>query len=157
LMDFYRMVLERTLWQVYADVLEREGRNAAEPADEDLVFYENAVSAVTALPDYAAPVFLELRSFDHRQASGLQIARAPGQNIVYTGAALLTAGVFLLFYVAHRRVWCWVRPEGSGSRVVLAGVSPRDPVGFRKVFDALVADVSRRLARDETPPPTSKG
>lgn len=157
LMDFYRMVLERTLWQVYADVLEREGRDAAEPADEDLVFYENAVSAVTALPDYASPVFLQLRSFDHRQASGLQIARAPGQNIVYTGAALLTAGVFLLFYVAHRRVWCWVRPEGSGSRVVLAGVSPRDPIGFRKVFDALVADVSQRLARDETPPPTSKG
>ncbi|MDN3516499.1 cytochrome c biogenesis protein ResB [Aquisalimonas lutea] len=145
LMDFYRLVLERTLWEAYARVLTREGSDPAEPTEEDLVFYRDAITAMTALADYGAPVFLELTNFDHRQATGLQIARAPGQNVVYTGALMLTVGVFLLFYVAHRRMWCWVRPGANGAHVLLAGSSHRDPIGFARVFERLQADLAQRF------------
>lgn len=146
LMDFYRLVVERTLWETYARVLLDEGIDPAEPAEEDLVFYSDAITAMTALAEYEAPVFLELTDFDHRQATGLQIARAPGQNIVYFGALLLTAGIFLLFYVAHRRVWCWIRPGHTGARVLLAGLSQRDPAGFARVFGRLEQDLDQRLS-----------
>lgn len=145
LMDFYRLVLERTLWEAYARVLAEEGEDPAEPAEEDLVFYRDAITALTALADYGAPAFLELTNFDHRQATGLQIARAPGQNVVYSGALMLTIGVFLLFYVAHRRVWCWVRPDANGTRVLLAGSSQRDPIGFARVFERLRSDLAQRF------------
>ena len=145
LMDFYRLVVERTLWEAYAQVLLDEDIDPAEPAEEDLVFYSDAITAMTALAEYQAPVFLELTDFDHRQATGLQIARAPGQNIVYFGSLLLTVGIFLLFYVAHRRVWCWVRPASGGVQVLLAGSSQRDPMGFAKAFGKLEGDLNQRF------------
>ncbi len=145
LMDFYRMVIERTLWEVYADVLRSEDIDPAEPGDEDLVFYSDAIAAMTALAEYDAPFFLELTDFDHRQATGLQIARAPGQNIVYFGSLLLTVGIFLLFYVAHRRVWVWVRPAAGGSEVLMAGSSQRDPMGFAKAFGKLEGELDQRF------------
>ncbi|WP_091644712.1 cytochrome c biogenesis protein ResB [Aquisalimonas asiatica] len=157
LMDFYRMIIERTLWEGYAQVLADEGIDPGEPADEDLVFYRDALSAMTALADYDAPVFLELTDYDHRQATGLQIARAPGQNIVYFGSLLLTIGLFLLFYVSHRRAWCLIRPEGDGTRVLLAGSSQRDPLGFAKAFDSLGAELDHRLGGDGQPPADTNG
>ena len=146
LLDFYRMVVERTLFEAYRAVLRDEGADPAEPAETDLVFYRDAISALTALPDYAAPVFLELEGYEHRQATGLQIARAPGQSVVYAGSLMLVIGVGLLFYVAHRRIWCWIRPEPTGGcRVLLAGASQRDPLGFARMFQTLKSDIGARL------------
>jgi len=98
------------------------------------------VVAANAIHFYGSPVFLHLTGFDHIEASGLMITKSPGQGVVYFGSIMLTIGIFLMFYVAHRRCWLWVTPAGEDrSRVVFAGTSNRNMVEFDKEFGVLTA------------------
>ncbi|MCC5810439.1 MAG: cytochrome c biogenesis protein ResB [Ectothiorhodospiraceae bacterium] len=151
LMTFSRLTLERTLWEAYQEA--RDGTDVRTVSDLDeqgQQFFRDALAALSAMDQYAAPVFLQLRDFQHRQSTGLMIARAPGQNIVYLGFALLTIGIFLMFYVSHRRAWCWMRPlAGGGCQVLVAGANTRDPIGFQRRFQAMTDELDARLKAAE--------
>jgi cytochrome c biogenesis protein len=54
-----------------------------------------------------------------------QVARAPGQTLVYLGAVLLMLGVFAMLYVRERRLWLWLAPQGQGTQLTLALSSSR--------------------------------
>lgn len=112
-------------------------------------FLEAALQALAALPNYGSPFFVQLDDFDQRQASGLQIARSPGKQLVYPGFVLLLGGVFLLFYVAQRRIWLELVTTDSGhTQVLLAGQANRLAREFSEEFDQL-AQTARQL--QETP------
>lgn len=152
LVMFTRLVLERTLWEAYRDAIAATGGDAGrELVEADQVFFQDAMAVVPAISDYGAPVFLQLDDYQHRQAAGLMIARAPGQNIVYFGFALLIAGVFLLFYVAHRRTWCWIRRDGDETILLLAGANQRDPIGFSRQFTEMGNEMDKRLLTEAGP------
>ena len=68
------------------------------------------------------------------EASGLQIARAPGAKWVYMGFGLLILGVFLLFYVPHLRLWAVVKSGTAGTEMVLAGTRTRHSRDFSRYF-----------------------
>ncbi|TCP15097.1 cytochrome c biogenesis protein [Crenobacter luteus] len=65
--------------------------------------------ATSAMADYRAPVFLQLTDFTQVQASGLQLTRSPGKNLVYLGSLLLVIGIILMFYVRELRMWFLLR------------------------------------------------
>jgi cytochrome c biogenesis protein len=135
--DVFVRVLHAGLQSLYLEVLAEEG--VEEITEADQVFLEDAVTAINAITFYQAPVFLQLTQFNQIEASGLMITKAPGQNVVYLGSIMLTIGIFLLFYVAHRRAWVWVAPRDEGSRAVFAGTSNRNMVEFDKEFQQLSA------------------
>lgn len=148
LLQFSRAVLQRTLFEVYRGVLADtgDGSLAGVRADaEARAFFEDAVDAVSALAEYGAPVLLQLEDFEHRQATGLQVTRAPGKNVVYAGCGLLITGIFLLFYVAHRRVWALVTRREGHTELLMAGVSQRRPEAFEGEFEELGEGVDRHL------------
>ena len=99
--------------------------------------------SVLALSDslyYPAPYLLQLSSFEQVQASVFQVARAPGQKLVYLGAVLLIIGVFAMLYIRERRLWIWITPspnEAGGSLVRLALSTTRDTPDNALVFDEL--------------------
>jgi cytochrome c biogenesis protein len=101
--------------------------------------------AVMSLSDsffYPAPVLLQMTDFTQVQASVFQVARAPGKNIVYFGSALLTLGIFLMFYVRERRLWIWIEdapePGGDAKTRITAALSPtRRTLDVDSEFDAL--------------------
>ncbi|AFJ02765.1 Cytochrome c-type biogenesis protein Ccs1/ResB [Methylophaga frappieri] len=100
-----------------------------------MLFLQDAVDAIGILPRYGAPVFLQLTDFKHIESTGLQIAKAPGKNIVYFGCLLLVIGVFLQFYLPQRRFWLWVEPSENGSQILLAGSSNRRGRDFDEAFN----------------------
>jgi cytochrome c biogenesis protein len=108
-----------------------------EPDERDWQFYDDAISAVSVMPYYGSPYYLKLDGFEHIQASGLQITRSPGKDVVYLGSFLLIIGVFMMFYIAHQRFWVWVTPMDQGSRVLFAGTSNRNPLDFETLFTRL--------------------
>ncbi|MFN3786648.1 MAG: cytochrome c biogenesis protein ResB, partial [Thiothrix sp.] len=60
------------------------------------------------------------------------------KDVVYLGSLMLTIGVFLLFYVAHRRIWVWVRPlDAARSEIIVAGSSNRNQPEFERDFGNL--------------------
>jgi cytochrome c biogenesis protein len=154
-MDAYLKVLQTILGELYLELLAGEGIDFTQGmSQEDALFFDDSLNAISALGHYGAPFFAQLTSFDHLQASGLQIARAPGKNVVYLGCALLTLGVFLMFYVRHSRLWFRVEEQDGQTRLLFAGTGHRHERDFAEEFALLRNELEQRLgiAADERSP-----
>ncbi|MCC5809438.1 MAG: cytochrome c biogenesis protein ResB [Ectothiorhodospiraceae bacterium] len=139
-------LLDAVLEQAYRLALEENGENPQRRlTTEDAAFLQHSVATLPALQRYGAPVFLQLNGFQQKQASGFEITRTPGKPVVYTGFLMLVAGIYLMFFVRYRRIWCWLESNDDGSsRVLLAGQSPRDRLGFEQHFGLLQRNLANR-------------
>ncbi|MDR7151033.1 cytochrome c biogenesis protein [Hydrogenophaga palleronii] len=119
--DVLVRILNGVLFELMQLSRERDG---LPPMERDEFTQKFMTAAVISLSDsflYPAPMTFQLKDFEHIQASVFQVARAPGQNIVYLGCLLLIVGVFAMLYVRERRLWVWLTP--SGERAALASMA----------------------------------
>ena len=143
-------ILRFGLEQAYLAMLADAGMDADDISDRDIQFLNDAIITLSALHQYGSPYYLQLTDFEHVEASGLQIARAPGAKWVYLGFSLLIVGVFLLFYVPHQRLWAIVRPGDSGSEILLAGSRTRHARDFSRYFRQISRTIEHELTRTES-------
>lgn len=102
-----------------------------------------AIRALSDLTHYPVPMTLQLKTFEHMQASVLQATRSPGKWIVYLGTMFLMIGVFMMLYVRDRRIWFWVnRCADGGSEIKAAMTSHKRTLDFRKEFAKFKHDFS---------------
>ncbi len=136
--DVLVRILNGTLFELMQVSRERAGL-APLPRDETTqTFMTTAVLSLSDAFYYPAPMTFELKDFEHVQASVFQVARAPGQNIVYLGCLLLILGVFAMLYVRERRVWVWLAPTGEGrSQASMALSSNRKTMESDQEFEVL--------------------
>ena len=73
----------------------------------------DSLNSISDIFVYGAPVYLQLMQYEEVKASGLQLTRSPGQNVVYLGSALLVMGVFFMLFVQERRIWLRVKPGSA--------------------------------------------
>lgn len=64
---------------------------------------------------------------------------------MYLGFALLIAGVFVMFYISHRRLWVRLRERDGRTEVLFAGSGNRDQRDFRREFERLVQALDARF------------
>jgi len=146
--EMFVRILNGTLLEL--DTVARE-QAAAKPLPEDKIqgFMSQAVLALSDAPLYSAPMTFLLKDFKQVQASVFQVARAPGQSIVYLGCALLILGIFAMLYVRDRRLWVWLSPQGEGTQATVALSSNRKTMDVDREFEQLTA---RLLGRSEKTP-----
>jgi cytochrome c biogenesis protein ResB len=90
---------------------------------------------------------LTFRFLREGRFTGLKLVKDPGVNIVWIASALMVAGLVMVFWFPHRRMWALVSPRGDGgTEVRLAAASQRD-LGLEKDFEAVTAKVRRALSR----------
>lgn len=112
--DVLVRILNGTLFELLQVGRERAGLPPLPNDDKAVTFMRGAVMGLSDSFYYPAPMTFQLKDFQHVQASVFQVARAPGQTIVYLGCVLLIVGVFAMLYVRERRVWVWLAPSGDG-------------------------------------------
>ncbi len=108
--------------------------------DFDKQWFEDALLAINSLPAYGPPLFVKLDQFKQIQASGLQVTKSPGKDIVYLGSLMLTLGVFLMFYMRYQRVWVLIQP--AQKRLIVAAKDGKNTPGMRRLFKQLRAQLS---------------
>jgi cytochrome c biogenesis protein len=146
--EMFVRILNGALFEL--DALAREQANAKPlPTEQVQGFMSQAVLALSDAPFYPAPMTFLLKDFKQVQASVFQVARAPGQSIVYLGCAFLILGIFAMLYVRDRRLWVWLSPQGEGSQATMALSSNRKTMDVDREFDQLTA---RLLGRSEKAP-----
>ena len=130
-------VLKEALQNMYLLLLGEEGIDInAGVSEQDEQFFEDAITAMANFSGYGTPFYLQLTDFEQRDASGLQIARAPGKNVVYFGSFLLIIGIFMMFYIAQQRFWLMVvrEPDSEKLEIIFAGSTNRNEFGFNKQY-----------------------
>lgn len=148
----YVGMLRQVYGALYRELLRQEGVDQDdELTDAQLDWLDAAMNAFSVLGAYGAPVYLDPMEFEHIQASGLQVTRSPGKSVVYLGCVLLMAGVFLMFYIRHRRLWVWVAAEDGETRVVFAGSSDRERVDFGPEFETMAGELKQLLEAPAAP------
>ena len=77
--------------------------------------------------------------------TGLQVTHDPGVAIVWLGCLLMVVGVYVAFFMSHRRVWVLVK-DGE---LLIGGNANKNPAGFELAFDRLVQRVKGEIAPGE--------
>lgn len=96
------------------------------------------------LPDGNA---LELADVWGMQYTGLQVRKDPGVWIVYFGCIAMAIGLYVAFFMSHRKLWVKVVEGKNSSRVIIGATANKNKVAFeRKVnhfFDAMTKEGGR--------------
>ncbi len=77
-------------------------------------------------------------------ATGLQVTKDPGVWFVYIGCGMMLCGLFVAFFMSHRKIYAFVREEHGKSSLIFAGSAHKNKVGFEKVFSRLVDEFEKR-------------
>ncbi len=93
----------------------------------------DSLNAFSDIFFFGTPYYLQLEQFEHKEASGLQLTKSPGQKWVYLGSVLLVLGIFAMMYIRERRIWLSIRPDKQ--QVHFAMASNRRNLDFEKEFN----------------------
>jgi len=77
-------------------------------------------------------------------ATGLQVAKDPGVWWVYAGCALMLIGLYMAFFMSHRKVWAHVYEIDGQPMVLFAGHANKNILGFSKIFSSLTQGFAKR-------------
>ncbi|HYD33961.1 MAG TPA: cytochrome c biogenesis protein ResB [Methylophilaceae bacterium] len=128
----YIKILHAAAFEAYKLSLKKAGKQLV--ADESSeIFMQDSLNAISDLFFYEAPFYLQLASFEHREASGLQLTRSPGKNLVYAGSLLLVIGIFAMIYIRERRIWMLIKPKEG--KILFAMSANRKNRDFDLEFD----------------------
>lgn len=123
----YIKIINSAAFEAYDLSLRRAGKSPASDDEASLTFLQESLNAMSDMFFYGSPFYLQMTEFEHRQASGLQLTRSPGQFFVYSGSVLLVLGIFSMIYIRERRIWLLVK---SGD----ADADNAAPAGTRVLF-----------------------
>lgn len=117
----YIRILENVAFETYSMSREAAGKPAPKADDTTLAFIRDSLNTASDVFFYGTPFYLQLTGFEQRQASGFQLTRSPGKNLVYGGSILLVLGIFAMFYVRERRIWLLVKPGTQRMLFAMSG------------------------------------
>ena len=68
-----------------------------------------------------------------RMYTGLQVAKDPGVWVVWIGCALMVVGLFIAFFMSHKRIWIVV----SKGHAKMYGNASKNQAAFEMQFEAV--------------------
>jgi cytochrome c biogenesis protein len=131
--DVYVKVLEGAAFEALQLARERAKLPPAPFEPGTLRFVRDSLTSVSDSFAYGAPVYLQLVQFEEIKATGLQLTRSPGKNIVYGGSLLLVLGIFAMLYIRERRIWLLVKP--AQGKMLLAMATNRHTLENEREFE----------------------
>jgi len=78
-------------------------------------------------------------------ATGLQVAKDPGVPLVYAGCGLLIFGLYVAFFLSHRRLFVFFETGAAGRDIWLAGTANKNRLGFARNFAAFKEQIEKTL------------
>jgi cytochrome c biogenesis protein len=88
------------------------------------------------LPDGNRVEFLDLWGV---QYTGMQVRKDPGVSIVYLGCIIMAIGLYMAFFMSHRRIWVSLIEEKSGVKVIVGASANRNRTTLERKVEKLVS------------------
>jgi cytochrome c biogenesis protein len=89
--------------------------------------------------DKGGAYLISFSGSNQKWRTGLQVTKDPGVWVVWLGCFLLVTGIFVSFFLSHRRIWVRI----GGGRIVVAGSASKNQAVFRSSFDELIEKLKK--------------
>jgi cytochrome c biogenesis protein len=83
------------------------------------------------------------------QYTGLQVRKDPGVWIVYLGSATMTLGLFIAFFLSHRKLWVRIVEDKGNTKVSISAAANKNRVAFERKIDKMAALLRKRQGGGE--------
>lgn len=90
-------------------------------------------------------IYFRIKSTNIREYTGLQVAWDPGVPVIWLACIIMILGLYIAFFVAHKRVWVKVDLDPDETPILIAGTSNRNPATFEREFESAMADLKSAL------------
>jgi len=78
------------------------------------------------------------------QYTGLQVRKDPGVWVVYFGCITMSIGLFIAFFMSHRRIWVKMVEEKNNTRVIIGATSNKNRTAFERTIDKIVSVLNKK-------------
>ncbi len=75
------------------------------------------------------------------QYTGLQVRKDPGVWIVYLGCIIMAVGLYITFFITHRKIWVKLIPEKEITRIIIGGTTNRNRDAFERHIQKMMEEV----------------
>lgn len=96
-------------------------------------------------PGAFAPYRFSIMGLKTLYYTGLQVNRDPGVPIVWVGCFLMVSGLFMTFFMSHKRMWVRVLDQGEKVKIEVAGTTNKNPVGLQKERLHLIKNLQKEF------------
>lgn len=94
---------------------------------------------------------VQFHGFDQLYATGIQVGRVPFIPMVFIGFIILFVGMFMAFFLSHRRYWARFVTGADGSvEVIVAGAARRHQYAFDEEFAKIREVLEAGLGKSES-------
>jgi cytochrome c biogenesis protein len=66
------------------------------------------------------------------------VRKDPGVCIVYLGCILMAIGLYITFFMSHRRIWLNISEEKGATRVIIGASANRNRASLERKIERLV-------------------
>ncbi len=92
------------------------------------------------LPDGHTVEFIDLWGI---QYTGLQVRKDPGVWVVYLGCMTMAAGLFIAFFMSHRRIWVKLEEVKGNTHIVIGATANKNRQAFERRIEKLAHSLSK--------------
>ena len=92
------------------------------------------------LPDGHTVEFIDLWGI---QYTGLQVRKDPGVWVVYLGCMTMAAGLFIAFFMSHRRIWVKLVEVKGNTLIVIGATANKNRQAFERRIDRIAHSLSK--------------
>lgn len=96
--------------------------------------------AVQVIPE--AKHSLEFIDFRGIEYTGLQVSRDPGVWLIYLASILMAVGLYVAFFISHKKIWIAIASEKNSVKVSVAATANRNKLNLEKEIEHIVSHVS---------------
>ena len=83
------------------------------------------------------------------QYTGLQVRRDPGVWIVYLGSMVMTLGLFIAFFMSHRKLWVKMVEDKGSTRVYIGASANKNRAAFERKIEKMIVFLRKRQGGGE--------
>jgi len=72
------------------------------------------------------------------QYTGLQVRKDPGVWVVYLGCIMMAIGLYIAFFMSHRRLWIRLIEEKNGTRVIIGATANKNRQAYERKIERMM-------------------
>lgn len=96
------------------------------------------------LSDGSRVEFIDLWGVEY---TGLQVRKDPGVWIVYLGCITISIGLFIAFFMSHKKLWVSVIEDKNNAKVLIAATANKNRATFERKIDRLISLINKEQER----------